>query len=62
MVWDDFITYKSIDDQLLVEEFTKEIFIISRNILYSTLSTQQKELLDKRFILSAYQLLDVIDM
>ena len=33
MIWDDFTGYKSIKDQIFVEEFTKEVFIISRNML-----------------------------
>lgn len=33
MIWEDFTGYKSIKDQIFVEEFTKEVFIISRNML-----------------------------
>jgi len=32
MVWDDFTSYRSIEDELFVEEFTKEIFIITKGI------------------------------
>lgn len=38
MIWDDFTSYKSIKDQLFVEEFTKEVFIISRNMLITLAS------------------------
>lgn len=31
MVWDDFASYKSIEDELLVVDFTKEIFVITKN-------------------------------
>lgn len=62
-VWNDFITYKSIEDQLYIEEFTKEIFVISRNILACTgICEHQLPLLRTTIGLPAHQLLDVIDM
>ncbi len=33
MVWDSFKSYKSLHDDLLVEDFSKEIFIITRNTI-----------------------------
>jgi hypothetical protein len=33
MVWDSFASYKSLHDELLVEDFSKEIFIITRNTI-----------------------------
>ena len=33
MVWDSFAAYKSLYDELFVEEFSKEIFIITRNTI-----------------------------
>ena len=36
IVWQDFVSYKSLDDQLFIEEFTKEIFVISKNVLLQT--------------------------
>ncbi|MEX0849744.1 MAG: hypothetical protein WD055_05935 [Candidatus Dependentiae bacterium] len=33
MVWDSFTSYKSLQDDLLVEDFSKEIFIITRNTI-----------------------------
>jgi len=35
MVWDSFSSYKSLKDDLLVEDFSKEIFIITRNSIRS---------------------------
>lgn len=35
MVWDSFKSYKSLHDDLLVEDFSKEIFIITRNTIDS---------------------------
>ena len=35
MVWDSFKSYKSLRDDLLVEDFSKEIFIITRNTIDS---------------------------
>lgn len=62
-VWDDFIAYKSIEDQLFVEEFTKEIFVISRNMLIcSGICVQPSLDLRSAIGLPAQQLLDVIDM
>jgi hypothetical protein len=63
LVWDEFITYKSVEDQLFVEEFTKEIFVISRNILICT-GICARHLPSPRSTigLAADQLLDVIDM
>jgi hypothetical protein len=62
-VWDEFITYKSVEDQLFVEEFTKEIFVISRNILTCTgINSCQLFELRSTIGLTADQLLDVIDM
>jgi len=62
-VWDEFITYKSIEDQLFVEEFTKEIFVISRNVLICTgICSRNLPSLRSTIGLAADQLLDVIDM
>lgn len=62
-VWDEFITYKSIEDQLFVEEFTKEIFVISRNILICTgICSRHLPSLRSTIGLAADQLIDVIDM
>jgi hypothetical protein len=36
IVWQDFAAYKSLDDQLFIEEFTKEIFVISKNVFLNT--------------------------
>lgn len=33
MVWDEFFSYKSIDDEIFIEEFTKEIFLIAHTLL-----------------------------
>lgn len=33
MVWGDFIQYKNIKDQVLVEDFTKEVFVVSNNLV-----------------------------
>lgn len=61
-VWNEFITYKSIEDQLFVEEFTKEIFVISRNILIACgICARDMVPLKSLMGLEANQLLDVID-
>lgn len=36
-VWDDFSAYKFLEDELFIDEFTKEIFVISRNLLLQML-------------------------
>jgi hypothetical protein len=42
-VWDSFKSYKLIEDQLLIEEFTKEIFVISRNLILSSLDADDTQ-------------------
>jgi|GEM_PF-2715591 len=37
MVWEDFIAYKDVCDQQLIDDFTKEIFILSQKISHTTL-------------------------
>jgi hypothetical protein len=46
MVWDSFKAYKFLHDDLLVEDFSKEIFIITRN----TIDSLHKQLLHKNHI------------
>lgn len=64
MVWQDFIAYKALDDQLFIEDFTKEIFIISKNIFLQTASEYVTHKLATQAIdaLSMEQLLDEIDI
>ena len=33
MVWEEFAAYKFLEDELFIEDFTKEIFVISKNLL-----------------------------
>ncbi len=62
-VWDDFVTYKSIEDQLFVEEFTKEIFVLSRNMLLCTgVCARHLPQLRTTIGLPAQKLLDIIDL
>jgi hypothetical protein len=35
MIWDDFIAYKSLEDDVFIEDFSKEIFIVTRTVLSS---------------------------
>lgn len=35
MIWDDFIAYKSLEDDVFIEDFSKEIFVITRTVLSS---------------------------
>ena len=41
LVWDDFVSFKCLDDQIFIEEFTKEVFIISANLLSSSKSNHK---------------------
>lgn len=41
MVWHNFKNYKSIEDQLFIEEFTKAVLIISVNLLINTSSSKK---------------------
>lgn len=67
MIWTDFVNYQSIDDQLLVEEFTKEILVVSRNLIISsqTIPNQEKKTYFSEFFktiaLPPCALLDIID-
>lgn len=66
MVWDSFKSYKSLSDDLLVEDFSKEIFIITRNTvdyLYANEPTHKQKILlpsiNKPYVLS--ERIDAID-
>jgi len=66
-VWDSFKSYKLIEDQLLIEEFTKEIFVISRNLLLSSLESRNLDNFDitesrQQLSLCSCCLLDLIDV
>lgn len=62
MIWEEFIGYKSIKDQIFVEEFTKEVFIISRNMLITLAAHDEFVVVPPvRTTCSAEQLLNDID-
>lgn len=62
MIWEDFTGYKSIKDQVFVEEFTKEVFIISRNMLITLAAYDEFVVLPPvRINPTPEQLLDDID-
>ncbi len=67
MVWDSFSTYKSLKDDLLVEDFSKEIFIITRNSIRSLRNKGisaclEAELCDEAPQVHVLELLDSIDV
>ncbi len=35
MIWDDFVAYKSLEDDIFIEDFSKEIFVVTRTVLSS---------------------------
>lgn len=35
IIWDDFIAYKSLEDDIFIEDFSKEIFVVTRKVLSS---------------------------
>lgn len=35
MIWEDFIAYKSLEDDVFIEDFSKEIFVVTRKVLSS---------------------------
>jgi hypothetical protein len=35
MIWDDFVAYKSLEDDVFIEDFSKEIFVVTRTVLSS---------------------------
>lgn len=35
MIWDDFVAYKSLEDDIFIEDFSKEIFVVTRKVLSS---------------------------
>ena len=35
MIWDDFVAYKSLEDDVFIEDFSKEIFVVTRKVLSS---------------------------
>lgn len=59
LVWNDFIHYKSLHDQLLVDDFTKQVFIVSRSLLQEKNYSITK---DQYINASTEDLLDLIDI
>ena len=45
MVWEDFVAYKDVCDQQLIDDFTKEIFVLSQTISHTTLTHHSAEVL-----------------
>lgn len=45
MAWEDFIAYKDICDQKLINDFAKEIFVLSQTISHTTSTTQHNNIL-----------------
>ena len=45
MVWEDFIAYKDVCDQQLINDFTKEIFVLSQTISHTTLTHHSAQVL-----------------
>lgn len=43
IVWSDFARYRSIEDEIFVEDFTKEVFIISRNAIDAFLEDKESQ-------------------
>jgi hypothetical protein len=35
MIWEDFVAYKSLEDDVFIEDFSKEIFVVTRKVLSS---------------------------
>jgi hypothetical protein len=35
MIWDDFVAYKSLEDDIFIEDFSKEIFVVTRKVVSS---------------------------
>lgn len=62
MIWEEFHSYTSIKDQIFVEEFTKEVFIISRNMLITLAAHDEFVVVPPiRATATAEQLLNDID-
>ena len=60
MVWDSFASYKSLHDDLLVEDFSKEIFIITKNTIKTLHKYEEYDFVDRKSYASCEELLDAI--
>ena len=66
MIWDDFTAYKSLEDDIFIEDFSKEIFVVVRTVL-STLDEHcdntlcLEQLAQQSSVNPTEQLLDAID-
>lgn len=66
MIWDDFIAYKSLEDDIFIEDFSKEIFVVTRKVLSSLNAHTQNDHISLHEISDTTpnkteQLLDAID-